>query len=289
MLLDAEELNSVDAGKLAAIQEELVLAARLQESILPTEFPTDLPLALAHKYQPFANIGGDFYGWERLDRSHLGIVIADVSGHGPAAALVTAMFSVAFANYASASPAATMSALNHDFCESIHTDHYITAFYAVIDTDTKEMGYCSAGHPKQLLFRASGECEELTSDGFFIGTLPSTVYREERTTLAAGDRLVLCTDGILEVEGRDGKQFGRGNLRRIVEAGRKLDIALLSESVIYEVVVDYMAADNAADDLTLLIAEILEGPASDVTGAAPTQPDYGPRSRPPWFHSSAGA
>ena len=99
------------------------------------------------------------------------------------------------------------------------------------------------------------------------------MYREERTTLAAGDRLVLCTDGILEVEGRDGKQFGRGNLRRIVEAGRKLDIALLSESVIYEVVVDYMAADNAADDLTLLIAEILEGPASDVTGAAPTQPD----------------
>ena len=256
MLLDAEELQSAGAGKLAAIQEELELAEGLQRSILPAEFPSDLPIAFAHKYVPDAQIGGDFYSCERLDRSHLGLVIADVSGHGTAAAFVTAMFSVAFANYASASPAATMSALNHDFCASIHTDHYITAFYAVIDTDAMEMSYCSAGHPKQLLCRASGECDELTSEGFFIGTFPSTVYREERTTLASGDRLVLCTDGILEVEGRDGQQFGRHNLRRIVEAGRELD--LLSQSVIYEVVVDFMAAATASDDLTLFIAEILD-------------------------------
>jgi hypothetical protein len=126
---ELRQLVAVMEERSREVTEELRLAADVQKSIVPTTFPSHLPLAFAHKYLPYAYIGGDFFDVVQLDEDHLGIIIADVSGHGVPAAFITTMLKGAFAACASRSSAATLHALNRTFCESIHTDHYITAFY----------------------------------------------------------------------------------------------------------------------------------------------------------------
>jgi len=138
------------------IMEELNLASELQKSLLPRSYPTDVPLEFAHKFVPLNSIGGDFFDVFKVDERTLALVIADVSGHGVGPALVTSMFKSSFGLVSRMirSPGPLMKALNEEMNAFLTTGHYVTAFTAFIDLESLEMRYCSAGHPKQLLFRA---------------------------------------------------------------------------------------------------------------------------------------
>lgn len=239
--------------------EELSLASELQKSFLPKEYPADLPLDFAHKYIPCEFIGGDLYQIIRLDLHKLGIIIADVSGHGVAAALLTAMFKSAFHHFAEGclSPGATLHKIHKEFLETIHTEHYITAFYTVIDTENMICHYCSAGHPKQILQRKQGDILELSTTGFFIGMFEDTKFEDEAVKLQPGDRFFFYTDGIIECLNESGKKFGKENLSRIINQGADTDIAMLSNRIISELM-SYMVELRFSDDITLLITEIIE-------------------------------
>ncbi|GEM_PF-1339350 len=241
------------------IVEELSLASELQKSLLPKEFPSDLPLNFAHKYIPYAYIGGDFFDVKRLDKSRVGIVIADVSGHGVSSAFITTMFKSQFDNIAadSKTPAETLSRLNKEFSNSIHTEHYITAFYSVIDTETMKMYYSNAGHPNQLLFRENSEVLELSTMGFFLGMFEGTEYEDKEIDLLPGDRILYNTDGILETANEEGKQFGKEGVIRIFRENLDKDIDDLSNMILSELVM-FMAETTFQDDITILITEVIE-------------------------------
>ncbi len=240
------------------IIEELSLASELQKSLLPKEFPTDLPLNFAHKYIPYAYIGGDFFDIKRLDKNKVGIIIADVSGHGVSSAFITTMFKSQFDLYApqSLSTAETLSNLNREFTHMIHTEHYITAFYSIIDTEEMKLYYSNAGHPNQLLFHPNGEVKELSTIGFFLGMFEGTEYEEKVIELESGDRIIYNTDGILETENENHEQFGKAGIIKIMKENINKDIEEVSNSLLSELMM-YMAEPNFQDDITILITEVI--------------------------------
>ncbi len=240
------------------ITEELALANIIQNSLLPKEFPRDVPLNFCHKYIPHEYIGGDFFEILQIDERHLGILIADVSGHGVSSALITAMLKSTFLHAARdcLSPGRVLRKVNVDFTRVMRTEHYITAFYGIIDTESFKLTYAAAGHPRQIVVRCGAPAELIGANGFFLGMFESTVYDEKSITLNPGDRLVFFTDGLIECPDGEGRHFGTDNLMRILERHRDNDIETLSKNMIVELIA-YMADARFPDDVTLLIGEII--------------------------------
>ncbi len=241
------------------IVEELSLASELQKSLLPKEFPSDLPLDFAHKYIPYAYIGGDFFDIVRLDKSKIGIIIADVSGHGVSSAFITTMFKSQFDIFGpkSLSPAETLANLNREFTSMIHTEHYITAFYSIIDTEKMVCTYCNAGHPNQLLFRDSGEVVELSTMGFFLGMFEGIEYENGTINLKSGDRILYNTDGIIETTNTEGEQFGKENIIKVMKDNKDNDLETVSNNLLSEIMM-YMSDPTFQDDITILLTEVIE-------------------------------
>lgn len=240
------------------ITEELALANIIQNSLLPRHFPSDVPLNFSHKYIPHEYIGGDFFEILAVDKRHVGILIADVSGHGVASALITTMLKSVFLHAARdcLSPANVLTRLNAEFIESIHTEHYITAFYSVIDTENLQMTYANAGHPRQILVRNDAAPEFIGANGFFIGMFEQTAYEERTCTLRPGDRLINYTDGIIECPDSTGAHFGQDNLLALIARHSQDDIEALSKNIIVELIAS-LADARFPDDITLLISEVI--------------------------------
>lgn len=240
------------------IKEELALANIIQNSLLPRSFPSDVPLTFSHKYIPHEYIGGDFFEILPVDERHLGILIADVCGHGVASALITTMLKSVFQHAARGclSSARVLTRLNAEFTDSIRTEHYITAFYSIIDTDNLTMSYSNAGHPRQILVGGSGKPELIGANGFFIGMFEQTAYEERTLQLHPGDRLINYTDGIIECPDHAGNHFGQDNLLRVVTDHADDDIESLSKNIIVDLIAS-MAHDRFPDDITLLVSEVI--------------------------------
>jgi serine phosphatase RsbU (regulator of sigma subunit) len=240
------------------ITEELALAGVIQNSLLPRHFPADVPLNFSHKYIPHEYIGGDFFDILQVDERHLGILIADVSGHGVSSALITTMLKSVFLHDARGclSPARVLKKLNVEFTQAIRTEHYITAFYSIIDTERLTMKFANAGHPRQILVRGNGDAELIGANGFFLGMFEPTEYEERSVDLQPGDRLINYTDGIIECPDETGAHFGQENLLRVITRHAGDDIEYLSKRIIIDLIA-YMAEARFPDDITLLISEVI--------------------------------
>ncbi|MGA2546275.1 MAG: PP2C family protein-serine/threonine phosphatase [Rectinemataceae bacterium] len=239
--------------------EEFNLASELQKSLLPRSYPSDAPLEFAHKFIPLNSIGGDFFDVLRLDERTLGMVIADVSGHGVGPALVTALLKSSFGLHCRdlRSPAALMTALNEELGNVLTTGHYVTAFAAIIDIESLELRYCSAGHPNQLLIKANGESQELSTMGFLLGMMGNMDYEEKCLVLDPGDTLVLFTDGVFESPDMDGKLFGREGILRSVLGRMGSGVEQLSDGLLSDLL-SWTQGTEASDDVTILITQVIE-------------------------------
>jgi serine phosphatase RsbU (regulator of sigma subunit) len=247
------------AEKNRKLVHELRLASELQRSILPRGTPSGSPVNLARKYVPYQYIGGDFYDFVTLDAGRLGLVIADACGHGIAAAFLTAMFKSAFGLFAAAgeSPSHTFARLNRELARTLMADNFMSAFYAVLDGATGQLTYCSAGHPPQLLFRASGEVVELSSVGFLLGSVEETRYADGELTMEPGDRLLLYTDGLVEATDASGSQFGRERVAGVVRSHFAEPIEDISNRLLSEAVM-FLEEPTFQDDVTFIFAELPE-------------------------------
>jgi phosphoserine phosphatase RsbU/P len=241
------------------IVEELELAGELQQSLLPKEFPRDMALEFSHKYLPASYVSGDFFDVIPLGPGKAGIIVADVSGHGVAPAFLTTMFKGIFkANAADCgSPAVVMTRVNKEMCQTLRSEHYLTAFYAVIDTERMQVTYSNAGHPKQLLLRAAGPAEELTTAGFFIGMFEGTEYGEASCAISPGDRLLLYTDGVIEVADAGGTQFGREGILRVAQANAGEGAEALSAALFQELL-GFLGDATFPDDVTIIVAQAID-------------------------------
>jgi serine phosphatase RsbU (regulator of sigma subunit) len=205
--------------QLLALRDELETARQIQLSILPREAPEHRGLDFAARYIPMNSVAGDFYDFIVIDEQRIGILIADVSGHGMPAALVASMLKIAFAAQSAnaCEPARVLSGLNQALCGKFQ-GHYVTAAYALIDTGRKTLCYAGAGHPPLFLRdRASGAVHSILENGLFLGYFPAAEYSAMEIPFREGDWLVLYTDGVTESVNVSQEQFGETGLKLFME------------------------------------------------------------------------
>jgi serine phosphatase RsbU (regulator of sigma subunit) len=192
------ELKNQELAAWRADHERDLEAARLtQQTIIPQRLPTLAGWDLAALYQPVIQVGGDVYDWLRLPDGRTFFWIADATGHGASAALLTTLAKLLFRHAAaqSASPAAILRDVNADFRATFHGRSLLTAMAIALNPATGALTMAGAGHPPLLVFRAGGAVETLRSQCPPLGAARDLEPAEATLTLAPSDGALLFTDG----------------------------------------------------------------------------------------------
>lgn len=192
------EENLASQNQLSAIRKDLEVARRIQMRILPAEVPKSEHISAIVSYLPLYDIGGDFYDYFETNGNELGIVIADVTGHGVSAALDSSTVKIAFRNakeYLN-TPNELMASMNHFLCTSLNA-RFVSAGYFYFDFHNMKLKFSSAGNPPLILIRnqkiVSYECP-----GLLLGVRPDYLYEQNELQLEKGDRFLIFTDGLYE-------------------------------------------------------------------------------------------
>ncbi|MBC8248283.1 MAG: SpoIIE family protein phosphatase [Anaerolineales bacterium] len=239
------------------LERELELARELQQSILPQEFP-DLPgFNCAARSRPARQVGGDFYDVIPLSGGRVGLVMADVSDKGLAAALYMALTRSLIHAEAkhSSSPRKVLLKIHRLLLEMGQADMFVTVFYGVLDPAEGTLRYARAGHDRPLLFSPiTGECRFLAADGILLGYVEKVRLEEVDVHLRPGDLLVLYTDGITDANSPAGEFFGVERLREAVSAAGGLSAQDVCD-LIFEHVDRFQAEAVQHDDMALLVVK----------------------------------
>ncbi len=247
------------AAQLQTLNSELEMARQIQLSILPHSIPKLAGLDIAAHYLPMTSVAGDFYDFIQIDDKHLGILIADVSGHGLPSALIASMLQVALSGQAghATEPAKVLSGLNHALCGKF-TDNFVTAAYVYVDLENNLMRYAGAGHPPMLQWRDStGKTAQILENGLVLGMIGEARYEALEFLLEPGDRYVLCTDGILEAANSTQEQFGTDRLMSFMKNQKHLGVEPFSQSLLDDLAgwSNQPGGQGQQDDITLLVID----------------------------------
>ena len=250
-----------ESRRLVAIDRELDIARRIQSSILPHEMPRVPALAVAARYRPMTAVAGDFYDFVELDRGRLGVLVADVSGHGVPAALIASMVKVALAAQHTRAdrPAAVLRGLNDVLCGRLG-GQYVTAAYLFVDAASGLIRYSAAGHPPMLHATRRGPgVREVEKNGLVLGLVPTADYEELEQPLEADDRLLLYTDGLVEAANASDEQFGLDRVKARMASVRSLSPDEAADALLRDV--DGWSGRSAGDDLTLVVVDWTSSPS----------------------------
>ena len=249
---------------LFAIQKELEIAEQIQASILPRDVPRRVGIEIAARYLPMGAVAGDFYDFLTFERNHLGILIADVTGHGVPAALIASMLKVAFASQSAHAhePARVLAGLNQTLCGKFE-DHFVTAAYLYVDLDSRIVRYAGAGHPP-LLFnnRSNGDARSVEKNGLFLGMFPEAEYSAIEMPLQNGDRYVLYTDGLPESKSVTSEEFGIARCAQFIGSHSHLSSGALADDLLREIA-RWTARGSGSiqdDDMTLVVLDFAPSP-----------------------------
>jgi serine phosphatase RsbU (regulator of sigma subunit) len=245
------------AAQLLALNNELEMARQIQLSILPHDLPQLPGLEIAARFLPMTSVAGDFYDFIPIDDKRLGILMADVSGHGLPSALIASMLQVALtAQVGHASdPAKVLSGLNRALCGKF-TQNFVTAAYAYVDLEKNLMRYAGAGHPPLMRFRLStGKASKIVENGLVLGIFAEADYQALEIPLEPGDRHVLYTDGILEAANSAQEMYGGERFAAFLEVNRSLKAEQFADSFLAEIgrFTAVTGQHCQQDDITLLL------------------------------------
>jgi sigma-B regulation protein RsbU (phosphoserine phosphatase) len=197
-------------------------------------------------------VGGDYFDVVPVSEDRTSIVIADVSGKGLGAALVTTMLQGALSGLSTgADPVKIFSQINRLLCRHSEVGRYATMFIGVVDRDGV-LEYIKAGHPSPLLLR-QGQVSELYTEGSFpVGLIPEAEYTSARIQLEPEDTLVLFSDGVTEAENPDHDLFEVTGLSQAISGQQGVPIDALQQSIL-ESVRRFTRGASQSDDITLLV------------------------------------
>ncbi|HEY1498907.1 MAG TPA: PP2C family protein-serine/threonine phosphatase [Acidobacteriaceae bacterium] len=253
----AAEKLIADQRRLLSIENELAVAREIQNSILPGSSPGVEGLRICAAYRPMTAIAGDFYEFILIDQNRVGILVADVSGHGVPAALIAAMIKVAMQSvvpYAD-DPRAVLRGLNRSLSGQLR-GQFVTASYLLIDTEGGRALYSAAGHPPLLRWR-DGKLEPIESNGILFGVIPDPDYPVREIPINSGDRFLLYTDGVIEPENLNGEPFGDRRLEQIVRNHHERPPSELLDQLLGEIRRWQPASLMQEDDITLLVIDVV--------------------------------
>lgn len=244
---------------LGALREELEIARQIQLAILPGHMPKIEGLEVATRYLPSSSVAGDFYDFLITGDRCLGILIADVSGHGVPAALLASMVKVAISAQVqhAADPAEILSGLNRILYGKLQ-EQFVTASYLFLDVPGGKALYSSAGHPALLLWRANEKrVFEYDETGLVLGVTPDVQYANTEFSFQFEDRIVLCTDGILEAMNKRDELFGRHRLKQSIEVDANLPADRFCDALLanLEAWAGSGPGQAQADDVTLVVVD----------------------------------
>ena len=258
--------------RLLSIQKELEIARQIQSSILPRKVPRVTGLDIAAQYVPMTAVAGDFYDFLVVDDRRVGILVADVTGHGVPAALIASMLKTALAAQSifASDPAQVLTGLNRAFCGKFE-EYFVTAGYLFVDADKQILRYAGAGHPP-LVFGAVDEKKttfrEVDSNGLLLGLSEDAAYTSLELPFRPGDRCLLYTDGMLEAKNGAQEEFGSLRLLKFLEAQSHLAAAPLVNASLAELARWSGKGETAAreDDITLIAVDFERASAEGSRG-----------------------
>src|SRR5271167_4260454 len=234
------------------MEEQINIARGIQQALLPRNFPDHPHLAVAGCNYPCLSVGGDYFDVFPLDNNRTAFLIADVSGKGLGAALLTTMLQGALsAMTLGTDPARVFNHVNRFLCDHAEVGRYATMFFGILDDDG-HLEFINAGHPSPFLIR-HGVAEEPFSEGSYpVGLVPEAEYTTARLKLEPGDTIVLFSDGVTEAMDPDEQLFGVPRLREVLTGQTECPLDQLQKCVL-EAVENFARGASQADDLTLLI------------------------------------
>ncbi len=246
--------------RLMSIQSELETARQIQASTLPEQVPEISGLSIAATYKPMSSVAGDFYQFVPLDDRRIGILVADVTGHGVPAALIASMIKVAMQSVIDCAPfpEKVLRKLNNILTPELK-GRLTSAGYLWIDTEHQLGRYAGAGHPPLLRWSAKQQqLERIEENGLLFGVACGQDYAVQCFALHPGDRFLLSTDGLIEPENVAGESFGDRQLESTVAAHASADASALSRELLSALQTWQPASATQQDDITLVMVDVLE-------------------------------
>jgi sigma-B regulation protein RsbU (phosphoserine phosphatase) len=203
-------------------------------------------------------VGGDFYDVVPLEGGHLGLVMADVSGKGMAAALFMALTRSLLRAEArrSSSPSEVLYSVDRLILEMSRASAFVTVFYGVLDPAQGTLCYARAGHDYPALRRGtSGQCELLAAAGRFLGFVDGLYLDEATVDVERGDTLVLYTDGMTDARSPAGELFGQERLLTAICSAKAASARALCDALFQETG-EFQAGADQFDDQSVLVVHL---------------------------------
>lgn len=242
---------------LEAVQSDLETAARIQKKMLPLEFP---PFPHRNEFSIYGEmhtakqVGGDFFDFYMLDEDRLGFVIADVSGKGVPASLYMAVSKTMIKAIASQidDPAEILSTVNTMLIPESELTTFVTVFFGILDTKTGIIRYSNGGHNLPYIVRKDGKAEEVeNTSGLLLGKIEPIEFETKELTLAAGEKLMMFTDGVTEAMAEDESMYEEPRLEAYLENHHTYSNEQLVRGLIVDVL-KFTGKAEQSDDITVL-------------------------------------
>lgn len=244
----------------ARVETELNMASRIQERALPIvhTLPSHPSFDLSASMVPAKEVGGDFYDFFYLDPTHLGLMIADVSGKGVPAALFMMVSKLLLDNSITGgrSPGQALAEVNHQLCEKNMEEMFVTVWLGVLNLENGELVTANAGHEYPLICRKDGSFEVFKDrHGLVLGAMDGMRYPEEKILLEPGDALLVYTDGIPEAANAEMEQFGMDRMIAALNANESGSMDDLMEGL-KKALNDFVGDAPQFDDTTVLAVRL---------------------------------
>jgi len=259
-----DRLNQELVRRNRELEQGMVMARRLQEALLPQQYPAVKGIGFSHAYIPADTIGGDVFQFVGLSETRAAVFIADVSGHGVRAALITSIVKtvVDYIDFSDKTPTQVLQDFNSRFrgvLGPLTPQLYATAVLMVFDGEQRKLWAANAGHPRPLLVskRHMSAAPVMSSDdcGPALGFLSSPDYPTAERDLEAGDIVLGFTDGVYEVLDEKGRMYGLRRLRKLVGENAHLVPRDLIQRIMTETE-EFMGTSKRPDDVCIVATEL---------------------------------
>lgn len=238
------------------LEQEIGIARDIQQALLPRGLHDFPYLAVSGTNLPCLAVGGDYFDVFPLDENRVAFLIADVSGKGLGAALLTTMLQGALSGLALGADAARVfEHLNRFLCDHTEVGRYATMFFGVVSPSGK-LDFINAGHPSPFLLSGTAVSEPFGDGSLPVGLISEAQYASQHAQLQPGDTLVLFSDGVTEAADTRGELFGTERLRGVLTANIGASLDAVKNSVLGEVE-SFSRGASQADDITVLLVRYL--------------------------------